>query len=91
VTLALIVLVLFVFSAFVLPASYTVWSAAMIFVSITSTTENSLPRYLFAAFPVLIAAAVLPRTQTQWAATLALSTAVFAVVAGFGFSPIYTL
>jgi hypothetical protein len=91
VTLVLIVLALFVLSAFLLPVGYTLWSAAMIFLSVTSTTENSLPRYLFAPFPVLIAAVVLPRTERQWAATLALSTAVFAVVAGLGFSPLYTL
>lgn len=91
VTIVVIALGLFVLSALILPVSYTCWSAVLILASITSSTDNSLPRYLFAAFPLLIAAAVFARTESRWAATLAISTGFFAAIAVIGFSPTYTL
>lgn len=91
VALVLVAIALCVVSAAVLPFSYTAWSAVMIFLSITSAGEYSLPRYLCAVFPLLITGAVLARTESQWAATLAFSATIFAVVAVLGFGPNYTL
>ncbi len=84
-------LLLCVVSAFILPFPYTAWTAVTIFLAVTSSTAASLPRYFFSAFPLLVAAAVLARSEARWTVLITVSTAAFAVFAVIGFTPIYTL
>jgi hypothetical protein len=54
-----------------LPVSYLAWTAPSFLLAIGSKDFTSLPRYLGALFPCLIAAALVSRRRWQWAALLA--------------------
>lgn len=71
---------------FKLPISYTAWSAAMFWLSITSPWFTSEPRYLAALFPLLIALAVVARRWWQWYPLLAVNVAMMAWVAWLALS-----
>ena len=58
-----------------LPASYVLWTLPMYGLAITSHNFTSLPRYIGALFPILIAAAVVFRRWWQEALLLAASVA----------------
>lgn len=58
-----------------LPISYAAWTIPSFVLSIGSKDFTSLPRYLSALFPCLIAAALVTRRRWQWAAMLALNCA----------------
>ena len=49
-----------------LPASFTIWSAVMLVLGITSPQFSSEPRYLAAIIPLLIALPVLLRSRWVW-------------------------
>ncbi len=54
-----------------LPLSYAAWTVPSFILAIGSKDFTSLPRYLGALFPCLIAAALVTRRRWQWAAMLA--------------------
>jgi hypothetical protein len=58
-----------------LPAAYLVWTLPMFVLAITSKDFTSLPRYVGALFPALIAAALLARRRWQEAVLIAVSVA----------------
>lgn len=58
-----------------LPVSYTAWTLPSFVLAIGSKDFTSLPRYLSALFPCLIAAAAVTRRGWQWTVTLTLSCA----------------
>jgi hypothetical protein len=91
VVLVIVAMLLCVVSLRILPLPYTAWAAATVGLSITSATAISLPRYLFSAFPLLLAAVVVARSEPRWTVLISLSAAAFAVVAMLGFTPIYAL
>lgn len=56
-----------------LPISYAAWAIPSFLLAIGSKDFTSLPRYIGALFPCLMAAALLTRRRWQWAAVLVLS------------------
>ncbi|MBS2962711.1 hypothetical protein KGA66_06620 [Actinocrinis puniceicyclus] len=56
-----------------LPVSYAAWVVPSFVLAIGSKDFTSLPRYLGALFPCVIAAALVARRRWQWAATLVVS------------------
>ncbi|HEV2347199.1 MAG TPA: hypothetical protein VGS97_24090 [Actinocrinis sp.] len=56
-----------------LPISYAAWTVPSLLLAVGSKDFTSLPRYLGALFPCLMAAALVTRRRRQWAAVLALS------------------
>ena len=56
-----------------LPISYVAWTVPSYFLAIGSKYFTSLPRYLGALFPCLIAAALITQRRWQWLAVLAAS------------------
>lgn len=56
-----------------LPISYAAWTIPSFLLAIGSKDFTSLPRYLGALFPCLMAAALVTRRRWQWAAVLLLS------------------
>ena len=56
-----------------LPISYLAWTVPSFFLAIGSKYFTSLPRYLGALFPCLIAAALITQRRWQWVAVLATS------------------
>jgi hypothetical protein len=60
-----------------LPVSYLAWALPSFVLGIGSQEFTSLPRYVGALFPALIAAALIARRPWQWAALLAGSCALF--------------
>jgi hypothetical protein len=58
-----------------LPVSYAAWAVPSFVLAIGSKDFTSLPRYLGALFPCLIAAALVARRGWQWAAVLSASCA----------------
>lgn len=56
-----------------LPISYAAWTLPSLLLAVGSKDFTSLPRYLGALFPCLIAAALVTRRRWQWTAVLALS------------------
>lgn len=59
-----------------LPVTYAAWTIPSFVLAIGSKDFTSLPRYLGALFPCLIAAALVARRGWQWAAMLAVNCAV---------------
>ena len=68
-----------------LPRSIAAWSTVFFLAAITSAQATSLPRYLSADFPLLIALAATLRGRAQAVVTCAASAAAFVVVAVSGF------
>lgn len=66
-----------------LPISYLAWTLPMFVLAIGSQDFSSLPRYMGALFPALIAAALIARRQWQWALVLGASCALFVWTAYF--------
>lgn len=58
-----------------LPIAYAAWTIPSFVLAIGSKDFTSLPRYLGALFPCLIAAALVTRRRWQWAAMLAVNCA----------------
>lgn len=58
-----------------LPASYTAYTGAIVIAAISAQHLGSLERYLFGAFPIVMAAATCLRRETAWRATISLSVA----------------
>jgi hypothetical protein len=58
-----------------LPLSYLAWTAPSFLLAIGSKDFTSLPRYVGALFPCVIAAALISRRRWQWAAVLTTSCA----------------
>lgn len=58
-----------------LPFSYLAWTALSLVLAIGSKYFTSLPRYLGALFPCLIAAALITQRRWEWFAVLTLSSA----------------
>jgi hypothetical protein len=56
-----------------LPVSYAAWTIPSFVLAIGSKDFTSLPRYLGALFPCLVAAALVTRRRWQWAAMLAVN------------------
>jgi hypothetical protein len=71
-----------------LPLAYGAWSAAMLFLAMSSADDHSLPRYVSAVFPLLIAAALWARDR-RWAAVLGASVVGFVALAVLGFTDAY--
>jgi hypothetical protein len=70
-----------------LPAGVAVWATLLVLASLTSARALSLPRYLSADFPLLLALAAVVQGRRRWAAlAVALSAAGFAAVAVTGFA-----
>ncbi|MFL6139051.1 MAG: glycosyltransferase 87 family protein [Frankiaceae bacterium] len=72
-----------------LPLPYGLWSAAVVFLAVSSSDDHSLPRYLSAAFPLLMAAALWARDRRRWAAVAASSAAGFVALAVLGLTAGY--
>lgn len=70
----------------VLPPSIAAWSTLLVVAAVTSAHATSLPRYLSADFPLLIALATLTRGRIRMAVVAGASAAGFvaAAVSGFG-------
>jgi hypothetical protein len=68
-----------------LPFAYTIWSVLLVLAAVTAAGLHSLPRYLAAVFPLLIAAAALCRGRVAFAGALAFCLPLFAFVAYLGF------
>ena len=59
-----------------LPASYTVYTIAVLFVALSGENLGSFERYSVSAFPVIVGVGVLTaKPRDLWTAVLALSTA----------------
>jgi hypothetical protein len=58
-----------------LPVSYLAWTVPSFLLAIGSKDFSSLPRYVGALFPCVIAAALVTRRRWQWAAVLTVSCA----------------
>ena len=69
-----------------LPRSIAVWATVLLLAAVTSAQGTSLPRYLSADFPLLMAAAAVATQRTRALTVCALSAAAFFVVgiSGFG-------
>lgn len=72
-----------------LPFAYAAWAGLMVGAAITADQLHSLPRYLAAVFPLVIAAVLVWRTRTAWSTTVIISTTAFAGVAYLCFTPGY--
>ncbi|WP_181446945.1 GtrA family protein [Streptomyces sp. NTH33] len=72
-----------------LPVSWTVWALAMVAAAASATGWRSLPRYLGAVFPLLVAAAVVLRTRRRWYPALAACGALFTALATSSFGGQY--
>jgi hypothetical protein len=64
-----------------LPAGYTAWAACLVAAALTAAHFQSLPRYLAAAFPLAMAAAVACGRPAVWRAVLGVSLAGFGALA----------
>jgi hypothetical protein len=64
--------VLLVVCARTLPASYTGWALVSVAAAVTAYGLHSLPRYLAAVFPLVMAAAIVCRNRWAWYAFLGL-------------------
>jgi hypothetical protein len=82
-----VAVLLLVLCARLLPASYTVWAALMVLAAITASGFHSLPRYLAAAFPLVMAAALTCRRWYVWWPVLAACVISFSWVAYHAFVP----
>jgi hypothetical protein len=70
--------VLLVVCARTLPVSYTAWALVSVAAAVTAYGFHSLPRYLAAVFPLVMAAAIAIRNRVAWW--------VFLGVCGYGFA-----
>lgn len=86
---ALLFLGLLVVVARRLPLSYTLFSAAVLLVAVSSTNLDSLERYALSAFPLCIGAAVATRAPWAERAALGLSTAGLVIYASLAFLGVY--
>jgi len=78
-------LALLVLSWRLLPRSIAVWATLLFLAAVTSAQGTSLPRYLSADFPLLMAAAAVATQRIRALGGCALSAAAFMVVAVSGF------
>lgn len=72
-----------------LPAAYTAWALAMVAAAVTAAGSRSLPRYLTAVFPLLIAGALVVRGRWRWRLTVGVCCAAFTTLAVLGFGGSY--
>lgn len=72
-----------------LPGSYLAWTLAMLGAAVTSSHGHSLPRYLAATFPLLVAAALVTRSRLAFGVGLAGAAAGSATLAALGFTSSY--
>jgi len=79
--------VLLIVCARTLPASYTAWAVVSVAAAVTAWGMHSLPRYLAAVFPLVMAAAILCRNPWVWRALLLLCLPVFAWVSYLNLTP----
>ncbi len=70
-----------------LPMAYSVWAAVNVAAAVTAAGFHSLPRYLAAAFPLVMAAALACRHRIIWLATLGVCLAGFGWVAYLTMTP----
>jgi hypothetical protein len=68
-----------------LPRSIAVWATLLLVAAVTSAQGTSLPRYLSADFPLLIALATVIQGRLRAAAAIAASVLAFVVVGASGF------
>lgn len=85
VAIAVLVVALLVVVWRVLPTSIAVWSTLSAAAALTSAHAMSLPRYLSANFPLLVALAVLARSRTRMLVATTACVAGFVAVAVTGF------
>ncbi|MEU6895564.1 GtrA family protein [Streptomyces sp. NPDC046557] len=69
-----------------LPASYTAWALALVVAAATASGFRSLPRYVTAAFPLMVAAAYVLSGRRYWRLAMGLCAAAFTVLAYLGFT-----
>ncbi|MGH6654401.1 MAG: hypothetical protein ACRDVE_04245 [Actinocrinis sp.] len=72
-----------------LPVSYTVWGALSVLAAITAPHFSSFARYMAGILPLLLVAAMLPRSWKQWGWLVGASTALCAYFAYQSFIGIY--
>lgn len=89
VLLVVTLLTLLVVASRVLPSEYWTWAAVMLLAAGTSASLRSLPRYAAATFPLLVAAATLPRRRISWRLSVLGGAAGMTALAWIGFGPHY--
>src|SRR5690606_1166822 len=70
-----------------LPAAYTVWAAVGVAAAVTAYGLHSLPRYLAATFPLVMAAAIVLRRRWLWWAVVVGCACGFAWVSYLNLTP----
>ena len=70
-----------------LPMSYTAWAVISIAAAVTAYGMHSLPRYLAAVFPLVMAAALVCRKPWVWTTVLAVCLPAFAWVSYLNLTP----
>jgi hypothetical protein len=85
VAVAVVALALLVLTWRLLPRSIALWATLLFLAAVTSAQGTSLPRYLSADFPLLMAAAAVATQRIRALAVCAVSTAAFFVVGVSGF------
>jgi hypothetical protein len=70
-----------------LPVSYTAWALLSVAAAVTAYGLHSLPRYLAAVFPLVMAAAIVCRNRWVWWAFLAACIPAFAWVSYLNLTP----
>lgn len=86
---ALLFVALLIVVARRLPLSYTLFSAAILLIAVSSTNLDSLERYGLSAFPLCIGAAMATRAPWAERAALGLSTAGLVIYASLAFLGVY--
>jgi hypothetical protein len=81
----LLVVGLVVLMAWRLPASYTAWSALTLATVLTGTNLDSLERYAYGTFPIVMVAAMLARGRRTWWLVLVGSTSLLILYATLAF------
>ncbi len=70
-----------------LPMSYTAWAVVSVAAAVTAYGLHSLPRYLAAVFPLVMAAAIVCRNRWVWMTVLIACLPVFAWVSYLNLTP----
>ena len=70
-----------------LPSSYTAWAVVSVAAAVTAWGLHSIPRYLAAVFPLVMAAAIVCRNPWVWRALLLPCLPVFAWVSYLNLTP----